>query len=198
MIADRLWARVDKTGDCWVWQGARTPWGYGVIYTGKGNARTHRVAFELTNGPIPPGLIVMHTCDNPPCCRPDHLKLGTHRDNTLDMVAKARHPLQLSEEVKDRMVALALSGLPNQAIAAALDVNRESVRAWLNRLLPESTNRRTLKKHCRKGHEYTAESSRQEDGARRCRICKRQARVLREHGSVLTGPWLPVEEEGGV
>jgi hypothetical protein len=50
----------------------------------------HRVAWTLVNGKIHDGLLVLHACDNPPCCRPSHLRLGTHRDNVLDAVAKGR------------------------------------------------------------------------------------------------------------
>ena len=53
--------------------------------------RTNRVSYYLTKGDIPEGMIIMHTCDNPRCVKPDHLKLGTHKDNTQDMIAKGRH-----------------------------------------------------------------------------------------------------------
>ncbi len=94
-LADRLWSRVDKRGDdeCWEWQGGRVPCGYGSIGLGKaaaGNGRTHRVAWEITNGPIPEGMSVCHRCDNRLCCNPAHLFLGTNHDNVKDRDIKGR------------------------------------------------------------------------------------------------------------
>ena len=91
-LSERFWWDVDRTSDtgCWEWHGVRNQRGYGqVSVTGQIRA-THRVAWELTHGPIPPGMIVCHRCDNPPCVRPDHLFLGTHRDNTVDSMTKGR------------------------------------------------------------------------------------------------------------
>lgn len=87
-----FWSHVEKTdGGCWPWHGASLR-GYG-----KFNSRSlgrqgysHRWAYEFTRGPIPDGLHVLHRCDNPPCCNPDHLFLGTHLDNVADMNAKGR------------------------------------------------------------------------------------------------------------
>lgn len=79
---------------CWPWTGLRSK-GYGRFKVGDKNRYfAHRVAWELANGPIRRDLgelVVMHTCDNPPCCNPAHLRLGTDADNQADMRAKGRH-----------------------------------------------------------------------------------------------------------
>lgn len=92
----RFWARVDKTGDCWLWLGPRDRKGYGMVCVRNRSWRAARFAWTVTRGPIPPGLFVCHHCDNPPCVRPDHLFVGTAGDNARDCVAKRRHNLQLN------------------------------------------------------------------------------------------------------
>lgn len=92
-FAERFWGRVDQSGApdaCWEWQGYRMPAGYGQFSAEKKRHYAHRVAYELTKGTIPDGMFVCHACDNPPCCNPAHLFLGTPKDNTRDMVAKGR------------------------------------------------------------------------------------------------------------
>ena len=87
----RFWKRMNHTeSGCWEWQGARNPAGYGVVRVHYKMCRAHRVAYELTHGPIPDGLLACHRCDNPPCCNPDHLFLGTRKDNNDDRHAKGR------------------------------------------------------------------------------------------------------------
>lgn len=88
---DRFWDRVDRSGGCWIWTKGRSKHGYGELRLLGKHHLAHRVAWELANGvPIPDGLDVLHKCDNPPCCNPSHLFVGTHADNVADMVAKGR------------------------------------------------------------------------------------------------------------
>jgi hypothetical protein len=89
----RFWTKVDKSGanGCWIWTAARSSHGYGKIGgPSRRILKAHRVAWELVHGSIPEGFLVCHHCDNPPCVNPDHLYLGTHKDNSRDMVVRGR------------------------------------------------------------------------------------------------------------
>ena len=78
-------------GSCgWLWQGARFTNGYGHLGRGGKSLLTHRLVYEHLVGPIPEGLDVLHICDRKACCRVDHLRLGTQKDNMQDMIAKGR------------------------------------------------------------------------------------------------------------
>ena len=90
-----FWARVNKTDSCWEWTGVISRSGYGQVrFAFISNSRipqsTHRIAWQLVNGPIPDGMDLCHTCDNRRCVRPDHLFLGTDLDNARDRDAKGR------------------------------------------------------------------------------------------------------------
>jgi hypothetical protein len=94
-----FWSRVEWSEDidaCWPWRGARSPNGYGTLgrrspkhgkWTSVG---AHRVAYELVWGAPPEGAVIMHMCDNPACCNPNHLRAGTGRDNSIDCREKRR------------------------------------------------------------------------------------------------------------
>ena len=91
---DSIWKRIDKTGGpdvCWPWLGARLKkMGYGQTHWRGRTVYAHRMVYELTYGKIPDGLNVLHKCDNPSCCNPSHLFLGTNTDNVVDKMVKGR------------------------------------------------------------------------------------------------------------
>lgn len=82
----------EPNSGCWLWTAATLPFGYGVLGSGgkRGNVRAHHAAWRLYRGDIPDGMWVLHKCDNPACVNPDHLFLGSHRDNVDDCMAKRR------------------------------------------------------------------------------------------------------------
>lgn len=134
-----FWSRVDRRGpgECWPWTGFRQPKGYGRLsWNGHGRA-AHRLAWELTHGPIPDGLHACHTCDNPPCCNPTHLFLGTIADNNGDALAKGRRIVPLKRGSTNGQARLteaqvgeirSLRGVvPQRALAARFGVSDATV-----------------------------------------------------------------------
>lgn len=111
-LACRFWNKVDRSGGadaCWPWiakavKTARCGLQYGDFRVSGGSSGSHRVAWELTNGPIPDGLCVCHRCDNPLCCNPAHFFLGTRLDNVEDMISKGRRG-EMSADGKERLRA---------------------------------------------------------------------------------------------
>lgn len=100
-LTDRFWQYVNKSGPvvehvgtpCWLWTSAIGTWGYGILRDGgRGgrNVATHRYSWELHNGTIPTGVRVLHKCDIPACVNPEHLYLGTDKDNAQDRERRGR------------------------------------------------------------------------------------------------------------
>ena len=93
LLIERFWSYVIKSGDddCWIWTGGINIRGYGRFWFNGRLEQAHRFAYILTKGEIPLDLYVCHSCDNPKCCNPNHLWIGTAKDNSQDMVHKGRH-----------------------------------------------------------------------------------------------------------
>ena len=90
-IKDRFHKKyVKKLDGCWIWSAYKIPSGYGQLWCDGKNRRAHRVSYELHKGDIPEGVCVLHRCDTPSCVNPEHLFLGTHKDNVDDKVSKGR------------------------------------------------------------------------------------------------------------
>ncbi len=127
--------RYEKTDGCWIWKGGKNGYGYGVfLLPGEKPVRAHRYAYERVHGAIPDGMIVMHSCDNPPCVNPAHLSLGTRDDNNQDKQRKGRHPHGDSHhwtKISDRQVqeihGLLADGMSQVAIARRYGVDNSTI-----------------------------------------------------------------------
>lgn len=96
-VEERIMKFIDvkEENDCWEFKGSKNKDGYGKIgIGGKKNESAHRVIFKIYNFDIPKNMVILHTCDNPSCCNPKHLVLGTQNDNIQDMVQKRRNKIR--------------------------------------------------------------------------------------------------------
>lgn len=135
-VSAHFWARVDSSNgedSCWPWTGFCLPKGYGkTSHRGK-DITSHRLAYTLAHGHIPDGMHVLHSCDNPPCCNPAHLHLGTNLDNIAEMRAKLRHNFGerngSAKLTDDDIRAIRASTEPQRAIAKRYGVVQQTISA---------------------------------------------------------------------
>lgn len=130
---ERLWSKIQigNPENCWEWSGARQERGHGVIkITGeKKNMLVHRAVFEEIHGPIPDGVLICHTCDNPPCCNPNHLFSGTQVDNMSDCSEKERiFKMKLTYDEVKKMKQMRMAGMNWSAIGRAFNVHRSTAK----------------------------------------------------------------------
>jgi hypothetical protein len=99
-----------ELGPCWVWQGNRDQDGYGIVKVNGKNTKLHRLMYRLFVGPLFDLQLVLHRCDNPPCCNPSHLRAGTDADNIADCCQKFRNAFGVRNNkaklTDDKVVAL--------------------------------------------------------------------------------------------
>lgn len=129
--------KVAGPDECWPWTASTTAVGYGQMTHRNRSITAHRFSWERTNGPIPQGLLVCHHCDNRKCVNPRHLFLGTHADNSQDMVRKGRGkiPNLRGEELPskltdDRVREIRRSTLSNTELGKAFGVVPSTI-AWV-------------------------------------------------------------------
>lgn len=143
----RFWAKVAKTDHCWNWVGAKNRNGYGNFRSLHflPTLLASRISWMIANGDIPIGLGVLHRCDNPACVRPDHLFLGTQKDNASDKMSKGRHPAQSGRTdylprgkshhfynrgpkmTRERAFLIRISAASNRALATLLGISPSMV-----------------------------------------------------------------------
>lgn len=146
-LAERFWSKVAITNNdsCWEWMAFKSALGYGRFHVSRPDGIrsashmvfAHRISYMLTHADFDDSLMVLHKCDNPPCCRPDHLFQGIQLDNMQDMTEKGRsrhamgsqHGLsKLTEAVVVEIRTLNQSGLHTSDIASRFNISVDTVR----------------------------------------------------------------------
>ena len=145
-LEDRFWNKVvvGSQDECWEWTGSLCSKGYGTFAKSSaiGNRAwclAHRLSWELANGPIPDGLCILHSCDNPKCVNPRHLSSGTHKDNMQDALHKGRmsmpplmrgedqHLAKLTAAKVSWMRQLGSVGVPSSQLQEMFSMSRGAV-----------------------------------------------------------------------
>lgn len=157
----RFWVKVDKDGPihpynpslgkCWVWMSGINNKGYGAFDTNHSGVRkthlVHRISFTLSNGPINDGMKILHSCDNPPCCNPAHLREGTQAENMQESASRGRcgkphegqrgeknYRAKLTEElVREIRLLYSAGGISQEAIGARYGVKRSTILGVVSR-----------------------------------------------------------------
>jgi hypothetical protein len=134
LLQTRLLHRTRVTADgCWEWQGSRDTGGYGMISWNAKYQKAHRVSYQAFTGkPIPAGMVVCHNCDNPRCINPNHLRIGTMKENMADRDAKGRRDVKGEQIGTSKLTAkdvfdIRASELSLSVLAAMYGVDKSNV-----------------------------------------------------------------------
>ena len=131
-----FWSKVEVKGpdECWPWKRCRTTTGYGQLHWQGRRHKAHRIAFFLSGGCLSEDLFVCHACDNPLCCNPKHLFVGTHDDNMADATRKNRmHPGErhaMAKLTSSQVLEIRLehkAGIPSSWLARKYSISDQNV-----------------------------------------------------------------------
>lgn len=125
-LSERLWSKIDRHGpdECWPWVAGADKDGYGVISVDNKQRRAHVLVLECSTGEQANGRFALHSCDNPPCCNPGHLRWGTSADNQNDCARRKRRSgevngaSKLTSENVDQIRARYVKGSKDHGLAA--------------------------------------------------------------------------------
>lgn len=138
---DRFWSKVVRSENCWIWSAATDTNGYGVFWYGDRTYLAHQFAYRLTTGVIADGVVLRHSCDNPPCVRPEHLLPGTHKDNVADRVDRRRSATlerngrsKLTSEIVREAREQVKDGVSIASLALRHGVDRKTMRSAIRGL----------------------------------------------------------------
>lgn len=140
-LKERFWERVNKTDGCWLWKGAVGSHGYGTVFIQKRpnivNELAHRVSWKLNVSEIPTGMQILHKCDVRRCVNPDHLFLGTQKDNIQDCKRKGRLvvPRKLTFEQHDQIRSRLSCGESVAILAKEFNVTPRAIR-YIKNVMP--------------------------------------------------------------
>lgn len=143
MTQHRFWLKVEVRSEeqCWPWRGAKDAEGYGYFWDGAANRRAHRYSYALKARDATIDGSILHSCDNPPCVNPSHLRLGTHAENIRERNAKGRHNLPsgdrhwykaLDQEKADKIRSWVFRGQSQASVARAFGVSAATVCRLIN------------------------------------------------------------------
>jgi hypothetical protein len=137
-VEKRFWSKINKDTEsgCYEWKGNLDKNEYGRFKVNYKDVRAHRFSYELHHGEIPEGMLVLHSCDNPKCVNPNHLSIGTHKENMLDRNNKNRqykpkgslhHNSKLTEEKVLIIKSKLISGEKEVDIAKEFNVSKRTI-----------------------------------------------------------------------